>query len=422
MSRVLLVDDDIDLCIIVADSLMDEHEIDTANDGKAAAQSLSSNQYDLIILDWDLPHISGVELCQSFRANGGTTPVLMLTGRDNVSNKEEGFDAGADDYMTKPFDLRELSARVKAMLRRSATNKAIAKEEVKSIVSSPGMVRIGDVVADKYRIEQFIGEGGMAAVYKATHLVMNKPVVIKVLHQHLLRDETSLKRFEVEYKLLAQISHPNVVDIYDVGWTANQQPYLVMEYIKGQSLRNVIEVGQVVPLAAALRILMHLCAGLQEAHNAGIIHRDIKPENVLLGERSDRHDWVKLVDFGIAHLTTNDQRLTDANCVVGTAEYIAPEQLTDATVDARLDIYALGVLFYEMVTGEVPFSGKTVEAIFRQHLNDKPVHPSKKRAGLMHAGDVDRIALRALEKHPADRYQTVGELKTDLERLVLKKV
>lgn len=276
---------------------------------------------------------------------------------------------------------------------------------------------IGQTVG-KYKIEEFIGEGGMALVYRAVHTAIERPVVIKVLQGRLLNNEKSVKRFERECKVTAKVNHPNVVSVFDVGFINGNQPYLVMEYIKGESLRDKIDREGPLSLAAVAAIFIQVCRGMQEAHSLGIIHRDLKPENILLQERSDRPDWVKIVDFGIAHIVASgQQRLTKTGSVVGTAEYMAPEQLRDLPIDARSDIYGIGVVMAEALTAQMPFAAETTEALLLKILMDDPCLPSQYRKDIPPGSPFDVIVAKALMKDPDTRYQTATEMRLDLEQL-----
>lgn len=278
---------------------------------------------------------------------------------------------------------------------------------------------IGHTVGGRYRLEEFIGEGGMAFVYRATHVTIEKPVVIKILQGRLLANEKSVQRFERECKVTAKISHPNVVSVFDVGLINGNQPYLVMEYIKGDSLRDKIDKEGSMPLAMVAAILVQICRGLQEVHNMGVIHRDLKPENILLQEHSYRPDWVKLVDFGIAQVIANAgvQRLTKTGSVIGTAEYMAPEQLRDFPLDHRVDLYALGIILYEMLTARLPFEAETTEAMLLKILMDPPEAVSQYRPDVASGSPFDVMLQKALQKDPEKRYQSATEVRLEADQI-----
>jgi len=275
---------------------------------------------------------------------------------------------------------------------------------------------VGRLIDNKYKVESVIGEGGMAVVYLATQLQMDRQVVIKVMQGWLLSNKNSAERFERECKWTAKLNHPNIVSVYDVGAINDMQPYLVMEYIKGGALSDKLSKLGALPLTTVGNIIVQICRGLQEAHSIGIIHRDLKPENILLQERSDRPDWVKIVDFGISHAVEGSKRLTKTGKMIGTPEYIAPEQLRDRALDVRSDIYATGVMMYEMITGQVPFDGETVEAILMKHLMDDPAPISTLREEVADDSFFSQITMRALRKNPDDRYQSITELRLDVEQ------
>jgi serine/threonine-protein kinase len=274
----------------------------------------------------------------------------------------------------------------------------------------------GQVFANKYRIERLLGEGGMAKVYLATHLEIEKSVVIKLMRNQLSsRDkETTLKRFLQEIKVTAKLNHPNLVSVFD-GGEVDGRPYLVMEYIKGELLRQYISMEGPLPFEVAINIICQVCSGLQEAHNEGVIHRDLKPENIMLREDIDRPDWVKVVDFGIAHLKHGGSKLTATGIAIGTVDYMSPEYLSDRPIDHRADIYAVGVILHELLTGKCPFESEAPEAVMAKHLWSNPMPPSSSRSDMKSGCALDAIVDRALQKEPNDRYQTANEMRKALQ-------
>lgn len=273
---------------------------------------------------------------------------------------------------------------------------------------------MGKVIADKYRIDSLIGEGGMAKVFKATHIGLDREVVMKIM-QVLPSIDTDLKRFERECKVTAKINHPNVISVYDVGMLDTNRPYLVMEFIEGESLRQYLDREGCMSLEDAAIVMIQVCCGLSEAHSKGVVHRDLKPENIMLRNQPDRPDWVKIVDFGIAHLRHTGTHFTRGGMAVGTADYMSPEYLSDKPLDHRADVYALGIIFYELLTGRTTFEAETLEEMFAKHISAEPKPLSYYRPDLPPGCLLDQIAEKALQKNPDDRWDSVLALRTALE-------
>ncbi len=411
-NRILLVDDDIDLSRVLKDFLLAKgFEVDDFSTVEDAWDNVLNSSYDLIILDWDLPGASGVEFCRFYRNSGGLAPVLMMTGRKELDDKETGLEAGADDYVTKPFALRELHARVKSMLRRTSTY--LPPQLLGSFEAKAGVL-----VAGKYRLEEPIGKGGMALVWKATDIQMERIVVVKLMHGSLVGDGETSKRFEYECKMLAKVKHPNVVSIYDAGSINAKVPYLVMEYVNGESLRQILVASTSLPVETSVSLMIEICTGMQEIHDVGIIHRDLKPDNILVQRKNGNIDAVKIADFGIARLRDGRQaRLTQEGMVVGTLEYISPEQLQDLPLDGRADIYALGIILFELLTGELPLNSSTADGLVSKHLIGIPTLPSEKCDKIPEGSALDLIVEKCLQKDPVNRFQSVSELRDELKKL-----
>ncbi|MEW6732724.1 MAG: protein kinase [Acidobacteriota bacterium] len=232
-------------------------------------------------------------------------------------------------------------------------------------------ILIGQVIAGKYRIERLLGRGGMGAVYEGQHLLLERPIAIKVMQGQMAEDERAVARFLREAKAAAKIEHPNAVTIYDFGILQGNVAYIVMEYIRGRSLRQWLVEYNAAPAQQAVEWLAQACEAVAAAHEQGIIHRDLKPENIMLKEGVDGKLTVKVVDFGLAKLVSGDPgsgvHITKTGEVLGTPYYMAPEFYDGEQVDQRADIYALGIITYEMISGQAPFTG-TVESIIAGHL------------------------------------------------------
>jgi beta-lactam-binding protein with PASTA domain/tRNA A-37 threonylcarbamoyl transferase component Bud32 len=258
----------------------------------------------------------------------------------------------------------------------------------------------------RYRILRKLGSGGMANVYLAEDEDLGRRVAIKILNDRYANDELFVERFRREAKSAAGLSHPNIVSIYDRG-EAEGTYYIAMEVIEGRSLKELILTRGPLPMGHAIAYTLEMLEALRFAHRHGIIHRDVKPHNILIGER------LKVTDFGIARAGAS--QMTEAGSIMGTAQYLSPEQARGAPVTASSDLYSVGIVLYEMLTGKVPFSGDSAIEIAMKHLNEVPKPPSKIRPEVPE--ELDQVVLRALAKAPEDRYQTAEEFAEDLHRV-----
>src|SRR6266852_1825683 len=223
---------------------------------------------------------------------------------------------------------------------------------------------IGSIIGGNYNILKKLGEGGMGAVYLGEHVKMSRKSAIKVMTQSMANDPDAIARFNREATNAARINHPNVCAIYDFGETQDGLIYLAMEFIEGEPLTDVIEREGALPLARAAAIFLQTADALQAAHDLGIVHRDLKPDNIMVSRRKSGGDMVKVVDFGIAKAVGGDQagqKVTKTGLVVGTPEFMSPEQLSGDAVDGRSDLYSLGLVLYRMLTGKVPFEATSVQ-------------------------------------------------------------
>jgi eukaryotic-like serine/threonine-protein kinase len=260
----------------------------------------------------------------------------------------------------------------------------------------------------RYRIIRKLGAGGMANVYLAEDEELGRRVAIKILNDKHANDESFVERFRREAKHAAGLSHPNIVSIYDRG-EAEGTYYIAMEYLEGRSLKELISSRGPAPVATAIEHTRQILAALRVSHRTGVIHRDIKPHNVLV----DGEGRLKVTDFGIAR--SGPSQMTEAGSIVGTAQYLSPEQAQGAPVGESSDLYSVGIVLYELLTGEVPFSGESPGEVARKHLSKVPVPPSRLRPELPH--DLDLIVMRALAKDPDERYGSADEMDADLARV-----
>jgi tRNA A-37 threonylcarbamoyl transferase component Bud32 len=277
--------------------------------------------------------------------------------------------------------------------------------------------RIGTLLKGRYMIEAALGEGGMAIVYRARNTLVERPVAVKVMNPHLAKDVGLKERFRREAKNAAAVAHPNIIDIYDYGETDDGTPFLVMELLDGQPLNHIVEKGPI-PASEVAALGVQVARGLARAHDFSVIHRDLKPENIFISKTLDGGPSVaKILDFGIAR-SMNDSRLTNMGEIFGTPQYMAPERVTTTDAGASADLYALGVILFEMATGRLPFESDDVPGFFIKHLQDPPPRPSELVAGVPPA--LEALILSLLAKKPEERPVDAHAVMRALESLAPK--
>lgn len=279
---------------------------------------------------------------------------------------------------------------------------------------------IGERLFGDYILRKKLGEGGMGAVYLAENVAINQRIAVKVLHPESATNDEIVQRFNREAHAIARLSHPNTIRVFIFGKTPEPLIYLAMEYVDGQSLRDIIHAEERLPELRAINIMRQTLHALAEAHELGVVHRDLKPDNIMLTRFRDTDDFVKVLDFGIAKVQEKDgleqKKLTQAGIVYGTPEYLSPEQAKGKDIDHRSDLYAMGIILYEMITGVVPFSGSTSLAILAGHVYQAPPDPAEV-ARVPVSPDMRRVILKAIAKSPDERYQDAMEFLADLEKI-----
>ena len=283
-------------------------------------------------------------------------------------------------------------------------------------MTDPKDAMIGALAAGRYRVLKLLGEGGMGQVYLAEHVAIEKRVALKVLRAQYANKGEIVTRFQQEAISASRIKHPNVLDVFDFGQLENGCFYLAMEFLEGNDLADELTRRKVLDAATGIRISMQICRALAAAHASGVVHRDMKPENVFLQRTADGEEIVKIVDFGIAQLRSKDEqthetkrRLTRTGMIFGTPEYMAPEQAGGKHADQRADIYAVGIIMYEMFTGAVPFTGETFLGVLAKHLAEPAPAMNAVYPDLAISPSLQAVVMRALEKDPTIRYQTMLE-------------
>ncbi|HEU4409808.1 MAG TPA: serine/threonine-protein kinase, partial [Polyangiaceae bacterium] len=275
---------------------------------------------------------------------------------------------------------------------------------------------LGRVLQGRYRVTAVLGEGGMGTVYEAEHLVIGRPVALKVLHPDFGRESEAVRRFRHEARAAGSIGHPNICEIYDVGELDDGSPFLVMERLHGETLADRIGRETALPLADVVDVALQVLRALAAAHEKGIVHRDVKPDNIFLAERVGYAPLVKLLDFGISkNAALDDLRMTRTGAVMGTPYYMAPEQARGEIIDARIDLYAVGAVLYESLTGQRPFEANELAELLRQVLFEAPRPPRALRPSLPEPFEL--VVRRALAKERTERYQTAQELMAALAAL-----
>ncbi len=263
---------------------------------------------------------------------------------------------------------------------------------------------VGKIIDGRYEMLQRVGEGGMGVVYKCKQISIDRIIALKMLNQQMASDPTWVQRFYNEAKACSKLQHPNTIRMFDFGQTTDGRLFMTMEFLDGMSLREAVANGPLTP-QRVMKVMIQCCASLAEAHSIGIIHRDIKPDNVFLLNMAGTPDFVKLLDFSVAKLLEGDRMKTQAGVVFGTPQYMSPEQGRGLPLDARSDLYALGVLAFEMLTGNVPYNDENPMTVIQMHLhgNVPPMPDSIPYA-------VQQVVRRAMEKDANRRYQSSGEM------------
>jgi serine/threonine protein kinase len=287
---------------------------------------------------------------------------------------------------------------------------------------------LGRTLDEKYLLEERLGVGGMGTVYRARHLLIDRAVAVKVLNQRLVEDEAAKSRFRREAKAAGRLQHANAVGVTDFGETSDGHVYIVMELLEGKTLRDMLAKEAPLEVARAVSMMLQVSSAVAAAHEAGIIHRDLKPANIFIVQRPDAPAALKVLDFGIAKLAADSlddddrQTLTQVGVIIGTPRYMSPEQCNGKELTPASDVYGLGVILYEMLTGAVPFSGSSALAIALKHTTESPRRPSEFMASI--PGALEDVVLHALEKKPEDRPPDAGAFRRELyettERLGLE--
>ncbi|HLL70002.1 MAG TPA: serine/threonine-protein kinase [Pyrinomonadaceae bacterium] len=295
---------------------------------------------------------------------------------------------------------------------------AILRADATIAIASPVDPLAGHVLDEKYRLDRRLGEGGMGTVYHATHLLIDRPVAVKVLHPRFVEDEAAQERFRREARAAGRLRHTNAVTVTDFGRTSEGFVYIVMELLEGRNLREVLAFESPMESRRAVALMLQVAAAVEAAHESGVIHRDLKPANIFIVQPKNAPPVVKVLDFGIAKLaadTVDDSEqnaLTQTGVMIGTPRYMSPEQCDGAHLTPASDVYSLGIILYEMLAGATPFTGPSPLAVALQHSSKPPRRPTELVANI--PPELERVVLHALEKNPLNRPPDAGAFRREL--------
>lgn len=432
---VFIVDDNLDNLALLEKLLSENnYRVRMANSGKRALRAIKVELPELIMLDINMPEMDGYQVCQELKNNidTKTIPIIFISALDDVIDKVKAFKLGAVDYVTKPFQAEEVLARIENQLALSRLRKELERknlelatknEELKrkneelinsyqranKIFSALTEVLPGTVLDSKYRLDEKIGSGGFGSVYRATNLALNNSIAIKVFCPSNSASPADLGRFRLEGVSSCQVNHPNAITIYDFSISSTGIAYLVMELLRGSTLADKLKRKKCLSLNQCLEIAIPICQVLAKAHGAGIIHRDIKPENIFL-HQNDNIEIVKVLDFGIAKLIGEPtdierdiEKLDTAGIVLGTPSYLSPERITGEAYDGRSDIYSLGVILYQMLSGILPCVPKhnNMASLMYMHMTQVPMALRELNPTIPET--MESLVMQTLSKEPENR-------------------
>jgi serine/threonine protein kinase/ActR/RegA family two-component response regulator len=427
MTKVLVIEDDPAIRANIVDLLeVEGFSVVQAASGTAGVAAFRKERPDLVISDLKLPEMDGFAVLETLRREpeGGDTPFIFLSAHAERSQIRQGMKLGADDYIPKPFTSRELLDAVRGRLVRmeairSATPPPLSRT---TPAFTPAPLRREQLPErfGNYRIIAQIGQGGMGAVFLAEHVLLGKEVAIKVLLPELSQSRENVGRFFNEARSAAGIRDPGIVDVFDFGYDASENAYIVMELLHGESLGAFLHRVKRPDLGFVVRVGKQIARAIGAAHARQIVHRDLKPDNVFLARDPDvpTGTRVKVLDFGTAKLGMDmgpGSVVTRTGDLVGTPLYMSPEQCRGiGEVDARADVYALGCILYELVCGRPPFVNGGIGMILGSHIY-QPVPPPSSLVEV--TPPLETLLLKALAKEPSQRQQTMAELAAELSAL-----
>ncbi len=409
---VLVVDDEEALGRALSRRLrQDGHTVLEAQRGAAALAMLEQNEVDLVLSDIMMPDMDGVELLRRVHERIPGIPVILMTGAPQLETALKAIEYGAFAYLLKPFELSKLSVVVTRALgeRRSARSKTSG---TRSVRGAP--IAEGTLLAGRYRILRLIGAGGMGTVYEAERVDLGIHVAVKVLHAALAGRPDASKRFHREAALIATVRHPNIVSVVDCILDEDGPCFLVMELLTGMTLAQAIAQSRTFSERRCAFVASQMLDALEAAHAAHIVHRDLKPENVFLTQMSGIRDLVKLLDFGVAKLVSEDaaSRLTNTGTVLGTPAYMAPEHARGEKSDVTADLYSVGCVMYEMLAQRPPFVAANYNALLFAIQGKEPDDLRAARPDVTQ--EMCAVIARAMAKEPSSRFPSARAMREAL--------
>ncbi|MFQ5789009.1 MAG: protein kinase [Acidobacteriota bacterium] len=420
-AEILLVDSDASARNLLALRLSNEgYRVRTAGDGRKALEEIRREAPALVISDAVLPGLDGYALLDTLKRDGkGGIPLMFLSSRVDPLSINKGLLLGAADFLAKPVNFEVLLTKLQKVLAEkvdlSEVSARLSLSDVTQVSSDYPTVTYEDlaegvVILGRFRVEVALGEGGMGKVFKAWDQRLEEQVVIKVMKPGFSDDV--LRRFKREIRLARKITHPGVVRIFDF-WEAGPLKFVTMEFLEGTNLRMEFKRRGSFPVPVALRVASEIFEALASAHEVGIVHRDIKPHNVLMLPTGK----VKVLDFGIAQGLEADtpDGATTTSSILGTPEYMSPEQLMGQPLDARTDLYSAGILLYELLAGQLPFQAEDRLAAARMRLGTEPAPPSSKNPKV--PPEVDGLVVRLLKRNRDERYATAKAAMEELKKI-----
>jgi len=418
---VLVVDDEEALGRVLARRLrQDGHTVVQVHRGAAALTTLDETDVDVVVSDIMMPDMDGVELLRRVHERAAGLPMILMTGAPQLDSALKAIEYGAFAYLLKPFELSKLSALVtRAIRERRSVQHQAHDSEVRSQRSGPrsaegGPIAEGTLLTDRYRILRLIGAGGMGTVYEAERVDLGVRVAVKVLHSALAARADACARFRREAALIAAVRHPNIVTVVDCVLDDGGPCFFVMELLTGTTLAQAIAQSRRFSERRCAFIAAQMLDALETAHAANIVHRDLKPENVFLTEMSGIRDLVKLLDFGVAKLVSDDavNKLTNTGTVLGTPAYMAPEHARGEKSDLTGDLYSVGCVMYEMLAQRPPFVAANYNALLFAIQGKEPDDLRAARPDVTQ--DMRALIARAMAKAPSTRFPSARAMREAL--------